>query len=314
MIAMLSLLENMRILQYNVGEGGNFGMAAEKKSYASMMTGPNDYDAFYGITEGLNYYGMHCHDFYEIYVHYGGGIAMRVNDKTYDLKPDMLMIFPPFCMHGLAAAVNLTHYERGYLSITTETLRELGCGCVDMQAVLNEALKGGSNQFRMEHGDAEQCRLLLSSIDNNTDRNDPVASYENMARIVSLMGIVLRTIGNKEATQVPSGSISIMQDVLTYINDHYTEPMTLQDIADRFHISTSFLSHEFSAYTNRSVYDYILYRRITLAQMMLHSDKTISEIAGLCGFADYSGFLRKFSSLFGMSPKAYRKTLPSHQA
>lgn len=284
-------------------------MAGEKKTYASLMTSPNGYDAYYGISNGLYYYGMHCHDFYEIYIHYGGGIAMCVDDRTYDLKPDMLMIFSPFCMHGLSKAINLMHYERAYLSISTEALKQVGCGCLDMQTVLTEALKDGSCQFRMDHEDAEKCKVLLSGIDNRADQSHPVACYENMSRIVAFMSIVLRTIGNKEATQVPSTNISIMQEVLTYINDHYTEPLTLQSIADRFHISTSYLSHEFSAYTNRSVYDYILYRRITLAQMMLHSERPIGEIADLCGFSDYSGFLRKFSSLFGMSPKAYRNIL-----
>lgn len=284
-------------------------MDGEKKTYASLMTNPHGYDAFYGIADKLSAHGMHCHDFYEIYIHYNGGVAMCVNDKTYDLKPDMLMIFPPFCMHGLAKAINLKHYERAYLSITTETLRQLGCGCVDMQVALHDALRDGSSQFRMERADAQRCAQLLSEVDNHASIKNSVACYENMSRIVSFMSIVLRTIGNKDAPQVPNASISIMQDVLTYVNNHYTEPLTLQSIANRFHISTSYLSHEFSAYTSRSVYDYILYRRITLAQMLLHSERPISEIADLCGFADYSGFLRKFSSLFGMSPKAYRKLL-----
>lgn len=284
-------------------------MAGEKKSYATLMTGHNEYDAFYGISEGLAYYGLHCHDFYEIYIHYGGGNAMRVNNTTYELLPDVLMIFPPFCMHGLTEAHDLKHYERAYLSITTELLRQLSCGCVDIPNRLDDALRGGSCQFRMKHEDAEACRRLLAEIQGNADRQDPVSVYTNRGRIVSLLGIVLQTVDREGTDVVPDAGITVMQEVLTYVNDHYTESLTLQGIADRFHISASYLSHEFTAYTNRSVYDYILYRRVTLAQMMLHSDRPISEIAGLCGFADYSGFLRKFTAVFGMSPKAYRRQI-----
>ena len=71
----------------------------------------------------------------------------------------------------------------------------------------------------------------------------------------------------------------------------------------------SWLSHEFARFTNRSVYDYILYRRVMLARQQMLGTASLNEIAYQCGFNDYSNFLRSFTRIVGMSPSRYRKQL-----
>ena len=59
----------------------------------------------------------------------------------------------------------------------------------------------------------------------------------------------------------------------------------------------------------RSVYDYILYRRVMLARQMMMSDLSLNAIAYQCGFNDYSNFLRMFRKMIGVSPSQFRKGL-----
>ena len=100
---------------------------------------------------------------------------------------------------------------------------------------------------------------------------------------------------------------------MTYINNHYTQSLRITDLARRFGVSESYLSHEFARFTNRSVYDYILYRRVTLARQLMLGADTLNTISYQCGFNDYSNFLRTFSKVVGMSPKQYRKQLNRFQ-
>ena len=88
----------------------------------------------------------------------------------------------------------------------------------------------------------------------------------------------------------------------------------MDQLAKQFGISVSYLSHEFVRFTNRSVYDYVLYRRVMLARQMMQDDLSLNTIAYQCGFNDYSNFLRMFNKLVGMSPSAYRKHLYSLRA
>ena len=82
----------------------------------------------------------------------------------------------------------------------------------------------------------------------------------------------------------------------------------LEEVARTFGVSVSFLSHEFVKYTGRSVYDYVLYRRIRYAKQLIAAGTPLNEVAYQCGFNDYSSFLRSFTKMTGMSPSAYRKS------
>ena len=71
-------------------------------------------------------------------------------------------------------------------------------------------------------------------------------------------------------------------------------------------MSESSLSHEFRNYSNKGVYEYILYKRIIKAKKLLFTDMNLTQIALECGFNDYSNFLRAFKKLSGSSPKEYK--------
>ena len=83
----------------------------------------------------------------------------------------------------------------------------------------------------------------------------------------------------------------------------------MNELARLFSVSTSWLAHEFTRFTHRSIYNYILYRRITLARQLMLGDDSLNDIAYQCGFNDYSNFLRAFSNTTGVSPNHYRKQL-----
>ena len=106
---------------------------------------------------------------------------------------------------------------------------------------------------------------------------------------------------------------SIIQEILSYINNHYTQPIRIENLARSFGVSVSYLSHEFVRFTNRSVYDYVLYRRVMLARQQMMGTASLNDIAYQCGFNDYSNFLRSFGKVVGMSPSQYRKQLKQYR-
>lgn len=83
---------------------------------------------------------MHCHDFFKMYIHYGGGKAYCVGKDIYQLKPNHLMIFPPFNLHGILDRQVLDDYERAYLYISPYTGRFIESKCKDGMDITRQAL------------------------------------------------------------------------------------------------------------------------------------------------------------------------------
>lgn len=98
-----------------------------------------------------------------------------------------------------------------------------------------------------------------------------------------------------------------IQAIMDYIRQHLSEPLQLQDIADQFGFSYSYLSSLISNASNETFTEYLNRIRIEQACRLLQStNKSISEIALACGYSDSGYFSRIFRKLMGKSPRQYR--------
>ena len=101
--------------------------------YNAMGREDAEYEACYAVAERHTVGGLHCHDFYEFYIHYHGGKVYYVDGSVFPLQNNQLIIMPPFRMHGLVGGSSLQNYERGFLYLRPETLRKLGFGQIDLR-------------------------------------------------------------------------------------------------------------------------------------------------------------------------------------
>lgn len=268
----------------------------------------NGYKSFYGHSNDAAAHSLlHCHDWYELYFHYSGGSFYSVNSNIYPLNSGQLMLLPPLCIHGPLFHDEEIPYERGYLYLTEETLRELGCGQIDFERILERHTKHGRYQFLMPVEDTLRCKSLLRQMQHSGGSASPLDTVEDHARMITILCAICRLIENPDNDVPPIASPPFIHEILEYVNAHFTQDISVDEIAALFHLSPSHLSHAFVKYTGRSLYDYVLFRRILLAKELLHSDLSLNAIAFQCGFNDYSGFLRQFKKRERRSPHAYRK-------
>ena len=93
-----------------------------------------------------------------------------------------------------------------------------------------------------------------------------------------------------------------------YLNDHYREDITLDDLAEKFYISRSYLTRIVKETTGITVVQYLTVVRIRQAARLLReTDSPITEIADLCGFGNVTYFEKVFNRIRGMTPRQYRK-------
>lgn len=275
----------------------------------TIMEEGRGYEARYCYDDQMETTEYHCHDFYEIYLHLQGGQYFGLDNNLFLLEPNQVFILPPFSMHGLSSANPLRQYERAYLNLSPEVLKTLGCEQIDLDQFFRAYTAQGLNTFRLSDRDAAQCVAWIHELEKEPLSGEPLDRFGHYAVLMNFINVVCQGIRQSKAVTGGIISNSIIQNVLTYINSNYTQPLKIDQIAKQFGISVSYLSHEFARFTNRSVYDYILYRRVMLARQMMQTDASLNAIAYQCGFNDYSNFLRMFNKLVGMSPSRYRKQI-----
>lgn len=98
-----------------------------------------------------------------------------------------------------------------------------------------------------------------------------------------------------------------IEKAVQYIQDNYSEKITIQDIADHVTIHPSYLSSLFRKSLNQSVNSYINFHRINVAKQLLKNGNTsITDIALQTGFYDAQHFLKTFKKNTGFTPSEYR--------
>lgn len=101
--------------------------------------------------------------------------------------------------------------------------------------------------------------------------------------------------------------IPLATRVRAYLDEHFCEDITLQSLAERFNISTFYLSHIFKDQFGYPPLQYILRRRIGLAQtLLITTDLPVGEIGTKVGYLYPSHFNLIFTKNVGTSPRKYR--------
>ncbi len=99
-----------------------------------------------------------------------------------------------------------------------------------------------------------------------------------------------------------------MSIIITYINTHYREEISIQQLCKIANMSRANFMHKFNLMTGTSPIQYQIQLKINEALNLLHiTDKSISEIAYEVGFQDANYFSRQCKKYCGYSPLKYRK-------
>lgn len=103
---------------------------------------------------------------------------------------------------------------------------------------------------------------------------------------------------------------SIVRDILSFLQENYNHPLTLQEVAGRFNLSDSYLSNLIRKKTGKGFVEHLVELRVRKAQELLGTtNDSIESIANQVGYSDYYYFNKVYKKATGISPAQYRKRL-----
>ena len=97
-----------------------------------------------------------------------------------------------------------------------------------------------------------------------------------------------------------SASNEKILSILTYLNAHLTEDLSIDDLASRFYLSRSYLMHTFKAQTGYTIGGYLLTKRLFLAKELIAAGTPITEVCYSCGFQELLDLLESIQKLWGI--------------
>lgn len=270
----------------------------------------------------------HVHETIELHFILEGQRLMFVDRETYRLSPHSAIVVNHNLIHKTSTAPGFPPDHHNFI-LQLDRSR--------FDALLNAAgLKGfddfGDRFNGVASFDDSEWRLVLSVISEfkamcTEDKNGGTVSMEDAHAFLYLQALELASIFAKarrrllhaelEANQkvvpetvVKTGVHQKVHEVALYLQTHIHESVSLEELAQRFFMSRSYLTRSFRNVTGFSVVEYMTYIRIQKAQQLLReSDRSITEIADLCGFGNITYFEKVFKTTTGHTPVQYRKTV-----
>lgn len=211
-------------------------------------------------TVGYEMEAMHIHDVYEIYMALSDQVRFFVNNGMYLLeKGDVILLTKTTCTKS---AYRRKSYTAGTSSYSPPDVfcAQLGnakslLGCFDMES-------GSSRLLKLT--DDEQARFLSLARDLEQEENEPdfpeIGRWLNLGQLL----LLLSRIQNRCAKDGPpknAGHFLHIQKVLQYIDEHYTDPISLDALGAYCFLNKSYLCRLFKRETGFHIHDYIVYRR-----------------------------------------------------
>lgn len=146
----------------------------------------------------------------------------------------------------------------------------------------------------------------LNKIIEVNDTKDANAEILTSKLIVDLLTLAL-TVNNSEH-EFDTALKQKLAAVNSYIEDHFSEDLSLEKLASEFYISKFYLTREYKKIYGKTIFQHIINARINYGKKLLRfSDKSIEEISHLCGFNDQSYFARQFKKAENLTCFSYRK-------
>lgn len=251
-------------------------------------------------TQAFNMSYTQFHDYYEIYFLLSGERELFIENRLYLLHSGSIGVIPPFSMHKTEGSA----YERVNVYVSKKLLDD------NENAFLMKISETGAFSLSREQMQFIFPLIKEASATKAADASQKYNFLISVTRtVISYLQMqTLQPLPPTGATYNSKHSDTLIMHVVAFINKEYRQKLTLETLQKQFYISKNTLCRRFQEQMNCSPIQYVTHIRLNKAKMYLSStDKSVSEIAELCGFpsANYLGII--FKKQIGISPLNYRK-------
>lgn len=230
---------------------------------------------------------------------------IRSNDRIFRLEEGDIGIICPGVIH------ELTSPAKGKRTVYLTDM-ELWKGLSGLDTLLALLPPVTAISGNLGGGIYEEVSRLLTEIRGvylGGESFYELAIYSKLTELLRTLGLYYLSYGSfddREAPQVVKYRDRLLT-VCGYINEHFTENLTLDEISAFAGFSKYHFARIFKTFTHTSFYKYLNQKRISHAEYLLSNpDYSVTGISLQCGFSSLSAFIRMFKQIKGCTPTQFR--------
>lgn len=235
---------------------------------------------------------------YLFFVVSSGAGTLQYEGETYQLKKGDCVFID--CRKGYSHQTSKNLWELKWVHFYGPTMHQIYEKYIE---------RGGQVCFHPDF--LEEYTLLLQEVYRLAQSDDYVKDMMIYEKLISLLTILMKESWNPESTRKSQRAEKKqnLQEIKEYLEDHYQEKISLDDLERKFFINKFYLTRIFKEQFGISINNYILQVRITRAKQLLRfTAQPIEEICVMCGMNDANYFSRMFKKVEGISPREYRNS------
>lgn len=249
---------------------------------------------------------FHYHDFNKIIIFLSGKVTYLIEGKAYYLKPWDILLVNNHDVHKPIIDSKET-YERIVIWANSNFIENHNYEGCDLSTCFKLAKEKSFNLIRLEPELQGKLKNIISSLESSLNTQDFGSKLLSNALFIELI-IYLNRLYLNDTYIHSKDSLKYdkqIEDILRYINNNLSQDLSLDIICKEFFISKYHLMHKFKNETGYTIHNYIIQKRLFWAQELIKLGQPVTKVSSLCGFKDYSSFLRSFKKLFHKSPREY---------
>lgn len=226
-----------------------------------------------------------------IYYVVSGTATVFLKNSVLKLQPGRIYYIPSYSISNIVCDDILDHYWV-HFNVDLNTEQELNYLSV-------------ANEFVADEFD-KQAFIQLVTLANRSRKSESLT--DNLSQDSLLRYIISRFLPKQTAVRTIAESKFL--PVLNYIDENLGRKITNEELSKIMFLNQTYFSNSFSAHFGISPQQYILQKKLNKAINFLYdNDKSIKEIAFLCGFENESYFNRQFKKIYGIPPGKFLKRI-----
>ena len=217
-----------------------------------------------------------------------------------------MVLISPNLLHKLVFT-NCNECRRFILNFTEEYCKNISTKNTDVLNVFKLINKQGMHKISFFPEKRKRIEQTFEIMKNNCFSDKYGADLRftlGFAEIMLLINRVYINLPEEDLIQKNVNDPYVIR-IIEYINNHISEKIQLEDIAQHLSLSISRISHLFKNITGISIFNYIIKKRLVMSKELLKAGETIKNVYYKCGFPDEASFFRHFKQEFNITPKKY---------